>query len=157
MLEYTTDVLLIGLASVLFVEAVKAPIKVLLNKKGLKDDEQKAAIFNMVAKVSTFIVCFIGSLIYFFFIAHVNPFLDLPKLGMYLLGTLGASQAEYFVLECAGREGLLALLKIKLKEVKVTKIEDINVASVVAKGIQERYDGAPVTEEDIQNILDHNK
>lgn len=159
MLDYTIDVLLIGLVAVMLIGVIKAPIKALLVKKGLKENEKMAKIFKAIVTTVSFVSCFIGACIYFWFFKHTNPFTDASIL-WYTIGTVGASQTIYMLLETYGRDGVLMIIKAIIANRKnvTTTIVPPNteeLASKIATEIQSLYEGAPVTAEDIKSILDH--
>ena len=161
MVNYTIDVLIIGFITVLMVELIKAPIKVVLEKKGLKDNEMASKIFTVVTMFLSYLSCFVGVVIYFLFYKHVNPFLD-TDIVWYSVGAIGASQAVYGFLEAYGRDGILAILKNILFRQKEKSTMDISAlseegldtfATKVVEGINRCFDDAPITKEDIKVIL----
>lgn len=162
MQAFTVDVLLIGFVVAMVIEAIKAPIKSLLIKKGLKDDEKKAKTFKAIVTAISFIMCFVGACIYFWFFKHTNPFLD-DAIIWYTIGTVGASQSIYMVLETYGRDGIMMVIKTiisnKGKQTDIAAIPTTNntdeLSEKIVAGIQSIYEGAPVTKEDVKSILDH--
>lgn len=161
MLDYTIDVLLIGVIAVLIIEAIKAPIKAAFEKKGLTEDDKMKKIFKVIALTVSITICFAGSCIYFQYFKHVNPFESIDIL-WYFLGTLGASQTIYIAIETYGRDGVLEWIKAAITNRKKTtdltavqKLSNDQLAQVITNGISEIYEDAPVTVDEVKQILDH--
>lgn len=161
MLDFTLDILLIGFITVLMIELVKAPIKAILVKKGLKDNDMASKIFKIVAMLLSYVFCFVGALIYFHFYLHVNPFAG-TKIIWYTIGTVGASQSIYGFLETYGRDGVLAIIKALVAKSKDKSITDMSklseqgldtFATQIVGGINTYFEDAPITKEDIKQIL----
>ena len=110
MITYTIDVLLIALIIVLLIQIIKAPIKNALNKNNKLDTQQAKNVFKIICVSVSMIVGFSASCIYFWVFEHVNPFANITIL-WYTIGTVGASQTIYVLLETYGRDGLLVLIK----------------------------------------------
>lgn len=162
MLDYTIDILLIGFITVMMIQLIKTPVKVILNHRGLKDSAKMSKIFKIVFTTLSYLMCFAGACIYFHFFEGVPLFEDLKIVG-YTVGAVGASQAIYNILETYGRDGLLAIIKALFEKAKARKTTDISalpiigkdvLAQKIAEGIYARFDGAPITQEDIKQILE---
>ena len=162
MLSYTIDILLIGFIVVLVVQLLKAPIKTILIRKGLGDNEKMSKIFNAIMTLFAYVMCFVGSCVYFYYFKHYPLFKD-SKILSYTIGVIGASQAEYKALETYGRDGLFAIFGAiveKIKAGKTTKIETLPVidsevfAAQIYAGIKERFEDASITEEDVKQIIE---
>ena len=163
MQQFTFDVLLIGLISVLLIGLIKTPIKVYLMNRGLKDNPNKEKIFKAITITLSFIFCFAGACVYYGVFKKLNPFADTTVL-FYTIGVVGASQTIYLVLKTYGRDGIVSIIKTiiqnKNKTTDITKLPkewtDTELLSdKIQAEIQALYEGAPVTKEDIKNILDH--
>lgn len=160
MVNYTIDVLLISLIVVILVGAIKTPIKSALVKKGLKQNEQTHKIFKAIVVTATLILSFVGACLYFVLVAKVNPFSD-TKIIFYTIGVIGATQSIYVLLKTYGRDGILTLIKVAIANQKnKTNLQQLSIdkaalAKIIVEGIQELYAGAPVSEQDIINILDN--
>jgi hypothetical protein len=161
MLDYTLDVLLIGLIAAIFVEAVKLPIKAAFQKQGLTDNATLQKIFKAIMYAITLIICFAGSCIYFYYFKQVSPF-ESADIVLYWIGTIGASQSIYMLIETYGRDGIWEIFKALIAKRKDTtdltqlqKLSSEELAQLISKGIGELYENAPVTEEEIKQILDH--
>lgn len=159
MLNYTIDVLLISLIVVILVGAIKTPIKSVLVKKGLKENEQMKKIFKAIVVTATFILSFVGACLYFVIVAKVNPFKDTTII-FYTIGVIGSTQSIYILFKTYGRDGLLTLIKAIAANLKnKTNVQQLSIdkaalSKVIVEGIQELYAGAPVSEQDIIAILD---
>lgn len=165
MLDYTIDILLIGFITVLMIQLVKAPIKAILKKKGLKDSVKASNLFKIIVTTLSYAMCFVGACIYFRYFLCVPIFTDFKIVG-YTIGAVGASQSIYGVLEAYGRDGLLAIFKALKEKAKARKITDLAalpiigtdvLAGKIAEGIYRRFEGAPITREDIKQILEEIK
>lgn len=161
MAQYTFDVSLIGVVVMLLVQAVKAPIKAYLTEKGLIGNTRAKNTFKICFTVFSLLMCFAGACIYYRYVNNLNPFADISIL-WYTLGAVGASQAAYHVIEAGGRDGIFALIKdIIQKRGKLTDLAQIAnsdptlLAQKIATAIADLYEGSPVTQEDVQDILDH--
>ena len=162
MLDYTVDILLIGFIVVLMVQLIKAPVKAVLERKGLSDSTKMSKIFNAIVTLFSYVMCFVGSCIYFRYVKHCSLFSD-AKILYYTVGVIGASQSIYKVLETYGRDGILAIIGAlidRAKAKKVTSIESLPsiefsvLASQIHEGIRERFEDASITEEDVKQILE---
>ena len=162
MLDYTIDILLIGFITVLMVQLIKAPIKAILEKKGLSTNSKMQKIFKILVITFSYAMCFAGACVYFHFFKQVPLFEDTKIIG-YTVGAVGASQSIYGVLETYGRDGLLAIFKAlatKAKEKKTTNLNALPIigtdvlAMKIAEGIYERFEGASITTEDVKQILE---
>ena len=162
MLDYTIDVLLIGLALVLVIQLLKTPIKIFLTRKGLGDSEKMSKIFNAIVTLISYAMSFGAACIYFHFFKHYPLFAD-TRILTYTVGIVGASQAIYKLLETYGRDGLITLIKVliaKAKEKKITNIKDVpeintdTLAAWIYTGIKERFEGASITESDVKQIIE---
>lgn len=161
MLEFTVDILIIGLLTVLSLELFKKPVKVILVKKGLKDNEMASKIFKAVVTLLSYVGCFIGALLYFHFYLHANPFAS-SNIIWYTVGTVGASQSIYAALETYGRDGLWQIIKgiiTKLQNKEFTDMSKLTApalddfAAKIMAGINEYFEDAPITKEDLKAIL----
>ena len=158
MLNYTIDVLLISLIVVILVGAIKTPIKSVLVKKGLKENEQMKKIFKAIVVTATFILSFVGACLYLI-VTKVNPFKDTTII-FYTVGVIGTTQSIYILFKTYGRDGLLTLIKAIAANLKnKTNLQQLSIdkaalSKVIVEGIQELYAGAPVSEQDIIAILD---
>ena len=162
MLDFTVDILLIGFVVVLIVQLLKAPIKAILERKGLKESATMSKIFNAIMTFVSYAACFAGACVYFVFFKGYPLFAD-TKILTYTVGVIGASQSIYKVLETYGRDGIFAIFEAiiaKIKEGKTTKIEKLPCVSIdafaeaVYQGIQERFEGANITKEDVKQIVE---
>ena len=161
MLDYTIDILLIGFIVVLLVQLIKAPIKTVLERKGLSENPKMSKIFNAIVTLFSFVACFAGSCIYFQCVKHYPLFAD-TKILYYTIGTVGASQSIYKVLETYGRDGLLAIIGALIEKAKKKETTDISslpaisaedIAKAVMQGIEERFEDPKITEGDLIEIL----
>lgn len=151
MVAFTVDVLLIGLATVLFIGVVKAPIKNFLSKRGLKSNVQMQSTFKAVTMALSFALCFVGALIFFFVFKKINPFTDGIIWG-YTVGVLGSSQTIYSIYEVYGRDGLLILIKATLLKGTTSTLTALNAddfGKQVAGLVSQQFEGAP----DISDIV----
>ena len=161
MLDYTIDILLVGFVVVLFIQLLKTPIKAVLTRKGLGENEKMSKIFNAVVTFLSYVLCFVGACIYFRYVKHYPLFED-SRILTYTVGVVGASQTIYKVLETYGRDGLFAIIKAIIERIKSkesTKIEALatmtfdEFASKIYEGIQERFEDASITEDDVKQII----
>lgn len=162
MLDYTIDILLIGFVVVLVVQLLKAPIKVVLTRKGLSESKKMSKIFNAIVTFFSYLMCFVGACVYFRYFKHYPLFQD-TRILSYTVGVIGASQAIYKVLETYGRDGLFAIFEAIIEKIKAGKITNIEallsvdaevLASWIYEGIKERFENASITEEDVKQILE---
>ena len=161
MITYTIDVLLIALIIVLLIQIIKAPIKNVLTKNNRLDTQQAKNVFKVICVSVSMIVGFGASCIYFWMFEHINPFADITIL-WYTIGTVGASQTIYVLLETYGRDGLLVIIKnviIRHKEktnlIELSKNNDL--AEKIVNGLKQIYSDSPVTQEEIAKIIKQNK
>ena len=166
MLDYTIDILLIGFITVLMIQLIKAPIKAILEKKGLKDSVKASNLFKIIVTTLSYAMCFVGACVYFRYFLCVPVFTNFKKIVGYTIGAIGASQSIYGVLEAYGRDGLLAIFKALKEKAKARKITDLAalpiigtdvLAGKIAEGIYRRFEGASITREDIKQILEEIK
>lgn len=166
MLDYTIDILLIGFITVLMIQLIKAPIKAILEKKGLKDSVKASNLFKIIVTTLSYAMCFVGACVYFRYFLCVPVFTNFEKIVGYTIGAIGASQSIYGVLEAYGRDGLLAIFKALKEKAKAGKITDLAalpiigtdvLAGKIAEGIYRRFEGASITREDIKQILEEIK
>lgn len=162
MLDYTVDILLIGFVVVLIVQLLKAPIKVILLRKGLGESEKMSKIFNASITLFSYGMSFAGACVYFIYFKGYPLFED-TRIISYSVGVIGSSQAIYKVLETYGRDGIFAIIEAlieKVKANKVTSVKDLPVidsSTLVAQiyaGIKERFENASITEEDVKQIVE---
>lgn len=161
MLDFALNIFVIGFVVVLMVELIKAPIKVILVKKGLKDNEMASRIFKAVVTVFTYICCFAASLIYLACAQNVDPFATDTFL-WYTLGSIGTSQGIYGFLETYGRDGLFVLIKAFIVRFTDKSTADMSklsepgleeFATQILNGINQFFVDAPITVEDLKSIL----
>lgn len=161
MLDFALNILIIGFVVVLMVELVKKPIKVILVRKGLKDNEMASKIFKAVVTVLTYLACFAASAIYLAYAAHVNPFAS-DTIIWYTLSTIGTSQSIYGFFETYGRDGLFVLIKTFLTRLADKSAADMSklsekgleaFATQIVQGINQFFVDAPITVDDIKSIL----
>ena len=162
MLDFTLDILLIGFVVVLITQLLKAPIKAVLEHKGLKESAAMSKAFNATMTFFSYAACFAGACIYFVFVKHIPVFAD-AKILTYTVGVVGSSQSIYKVLETYGRDGILAIVAAiieRLKQGKTTNVSELpsmstdELAEKLYEGIQETFEGANITVDDVKRILE---
>lgn len=161
MLDYTLDILLIGFVVVLMIQLIKAPIKAVLEHKGLSENKKMSKIFNAVTTFLSYAMCFVGACVYFHYVKHYPLFAD-ARILYYTVGTVGASQSIYKLLETYGRDGLLAIVGALIDRIKAKNTTDITslpevkldeLAEEIYRGIEERFEDATITSADVKEIL----
>ena len=162
MLNYTLDILLIGFVVVLVIQLLKAPVKAVLIRKGLGENEKMSKIFNAIMTLFSYAMCFAGSCVYFHYFKHYPLFKD-SRIVSYTVGVIGASQAIYKALETYGRDGLFAIFEAIIENLKANKTTNVQTLPVVDcdtlavqlyLGIKERFENASITEEDLKQIIE---
>ena len=155
MLDFTIDILLIGFVVVLVIQLLKAPVKAVLEHKGLKESDAMSKTFNAVMTFLSYAACFGGACIYFVCFKGIPLFAD-GSIFTYTVGVIGASQSIYKVLETYGRDGILAIFAAILERAQKEKnaISADDFAKEIYAGIQERFEGASITEEDVKQIIE---
>lgn len=161
MLDYTLDILLIGFVVVLVIQLIKAPIKSVLENKGLSESSKMAKTFNAIMTLFSYAMCFAGACVYLSCIKNYPVFED-TKILTYTVGTAGASQTIYKTLETYGRDGLLAIIDAIIDRIQNPKLTDPSklsetsieeVSKIVMEGIEERFENPQITAEDVADIL----
>ena len=142
----------------MLIALIKTPIKTFLIRRGLKDSSKASAIFKAIVTFASFVLCFIGAIIYFKFYLNVNPFADL-KILAYTIGVLGASQVIYQIYEVYGRDGLFVIIKNAILNKRTTALAEIDantstLSQRINEMIKEKFENAPDVSEVVKTVLD---